>query len=201
MNKDKEKTKPLFSEEVSEKLSAEICLIRFFNRYGISFSESHLKDTPDRIERMYRDLLSSVGKDEPTNITVFDNVEGYDEMVISGNIPFYSLCSHHFLPFFGKAWIAYIPDEKIIGLSKLARVLEFYSKRPQVQEILVKQVADFIDKILEPKGVAVVIKARHLCTEMRGVRTMQEMTTSAVRGVFGDNEITRQEFLRLIENV
>lgn len=172
-------------------------VIRFFEEYGLDFGEEHLKDTPRRIIKMYEELLSSVGKKEPERTTVFWN-SGYDEMIISGDIPFYSLCSHHLLPFFGKAWIAYIPNEKLVGLSKLARILDFYAKKPQVQEMLTKEVADFIQKELSPVGVAVVIKARHLCTEMRGVKTGQVMTTSALRGAFKENVETRNEFLRLI---
>jgi len=177
-----------------------ILLIReFFETYGLVFNTIHFHGTPRRMKKAFDELLSSVGKEEPEGITVFGNINKYNEMIISGDIQFYSLCSHHFLPFFGKAWIAYIPDRNIVGLSKLARILDFYSKQPQVQETLTQQVADFIDKKLKPLGVAVVIKARHLCTEMRGIKSAQQMTTSAVRGAFKTNSETRQEFLRLIE--
>lgn len=120
-------------------------------------------------------------------------------MVIQTGIPFYSLCEHHMVPFFGEAAIAYIPDEKIVGLSKLARILEHFSKRLQNQERITKQVADFIDENLNPKGVAVSLQARHMCMEMRGVKKLGATTTTTnVKGTFLNNAQTRNEFLSFI---
>jgi GTP cyclohydrolase I len=131
-------------------------------------------------------------------VTTFPNDEGYHHMVIEREIPFYSMCAHHFVPFYGHAHIAYIPQSRIVGLSKLPRILEFYAKRPQLQERLTEQVAEFLWHTLEPQGVMVVIEARHLCVEMRGVKKTGAMTTtSALRGCFADRKV-REEFLALL---
>jgi GTP cyclohydrolase I len=132
------------------------------------------------------------------NFTTFDS-EGYDQMIVQTNIPFYSLCEHHIAPFFGEGHIAYIPDGKIVGLSKLARTLDEFSRRLQNQERITQQVAEFLVDKLNPKGVAVVIKAKHLCMEMRGVKKHDTYTTtSKMVGVFEDDINARNEFLKLI---
>lgn len=152
-----------------------------------------LRDTPKRYEAFLNEFLSP----EDFTPTVFDS-EGYNEMVIQRNIPFYSLCEHHLLPFFGMATIAYIPDKKIIGLSKLARTVEHFSRRFQNQERITMQVADFIQETLSPKGVGVVLNARHLCMEMRGVKKPgADTTTSCLHGLFMNNPSTRAEFFDL----
>jgi GTP cyclohydrolase I len=131
-------------------------------------------------------------------ITTFPNDEGYHHMVIEREIPFYSMCAHHFVPFYGHAHIAYIPEAEVVGLSKLPRILEFYAKRPQLQERLTEQVAEFLWTTLRPQGVMVVIEARHLCVEMRGVKKPGALTTtSALRGCFADR-LVREEFLALL---
>lgn len=150
-----------------------------------------LADTPRRYQAFLDEFLS------PTefNPTVFTN-EGYSEMVIQRNITFYSMCEHHLLPFFGTATVAYIPDKKIIGLSKLSRVVDHFSRRLQNQERVTTQIANFLNKELSPKGVGVVLTARHLCMEMRGIeKPGAETTTSCLKGLFKTDASTRSEFL------
>jgi GTP cyclohydrolase IA len=155
-----------------------------------------LRDTPARYERFIKEFFER----QPFNLTVFDN-EGYDEMVVQTNIAFYSLCEHHLLPFFGYGAIAYIPDKKIVGLSKLARTLDHYSRRLQTQERVTTQVADFLTERLQPKGIGVVLTARHLCMEMRGVsKPGTQTTTSCLKGSFKANASTRSEFLQIIQS-
>ncbi len=155
-----------------------------------------LKNTPDRVSRMYAELLSGY-TDEPEaiiNNALFDI--NYDEMVIVRDIEFYSLCEHHMLPFIGRAHIAYIPKGKVIGLSKIPRIVDMFARRLQIQERMTRQIADFIQGTLNPHGVAVVVEAMHMCAMMRGVRKHDaRMTTSAMHGSFRANMATRQEFL------
>lgn len=156
-----------------------------------------LQDTP----RRYVNFLTEFLNPSEFKFTTFD-AEGYDEMIIQTNIPFYSLCEHHLAPFFGVGHIAYIPKDKIVGLSKLARVLDKFSRRFQNQERVTTQVAEFLVEQLNPAGVAVTLRAQHLCMSMRGVQKHSTWTvTSKVYGVFKENLSTRQEFLTLIENV
>lgn len=158
-----------------------------------------IKDTPARVARMYSELFSGLHNDPAKDITVFHN-EDHEEMIMVRDIPFYSMCEHHFVPFFGKAHIVYIPKKgHITGLSKLVRVLEVFAKRPQVQERLTSQVADLLMKKINPQGVLVIIEAEHLCMSMRGVKKPGSVTTtSAVRGIFRKNPATRAEALSLI---
>ena len=154
-----------------------------------------LLGTPSRVHRMYAELTAGYHVDPMRllNGAVFD--VDYSEMVVVKDIPFYSLCEHHLLPFFGTAAVAYIPDGRVIGLSKIPRVVEMYARRLQVQERLTQQVADFLMEHLEPRGVGVVLEATHLCAVMRGVRKPGTiMTTSAVLGLFRRNDKTRAEF-------
>lgn len=152
-----------------------------------------LRKTPDRYCAFLRDFISP----QPFDFTVF-NGEGYDEMIIQSNITFYSLCEHHLLPFFGSGTIAYVPDKKIVGLSKLARTLEYYAHGLQNQERITMQVAQRLNDELKPKGVAVLIHARHMCMEMRGVQKPgAHTTTSRLTGVFKSRPETRSEFLQL----
>ena len=155
-----------------------------------------LRRTPSRIARMYDELLAGY-KTDPEKIVngaLFD-VE-YDEMVLVRDIEFYSLCEHHMLPFMGRAHIAYIPNGKVIGLSKIPRVVDMFARRLQVQERMTRQISDFIQDLLNPQGVAVVIEGLHLCMMMRGVKKHNaRMTTSAMHGAFRANLATRQEFL------
>ncbi len=154
-----------------------------------------LEGTPERVHRMYTELTAGyhVDPDRLINGAVFD--VAYSEMVVVKDIPFYSLCEHHLLPFFGQAAVAYIPRGRVIGLSKIPRVVEMYARRLQVQERLTQQIADFLQERLEPQGVGVVLEATHLCAVMRGVRKPGTiMTTSAVLGLFRTRDRTRAEF-------
>ena len=158
-----------------------------------------LVETPQRIARMYQEIFSGIHKD-PADSVKFFYAEDHREMVIAKGIPFYSMCEHHVLPFFGIANIAYIPQDKITGISKLARILDTFSRRLQVQERLTTQIADFIDKSFAPQGVMVVIHAEHLCMSMRGIqRPGTQIVTSAVRGVFDHDPSTRNEALSLFK--
>jgi GTP cyclohydrolase IA len=155
-----------------------------------------LKNSPMRVARMYAELLAGYGTNPVTlvNGAVFEI--SYDEMVIVRDIEFYSLCEHHLLPFMGRVHVAYIPNGKVIGLSKIPRIVDMFAHRLQVQERMTRQIADFIRDALKPQGVAVVVEALHLCTMMRGVRKHDaRMTTSAMHGAFRANLATRQEFL------
>ena len=159
-----------------------------------------LRETPARVARAYAEQFAGLGKDPCLVLTTtFD--EGHDEMVLVKDIELWSLCEHHLVPFFGSAHVGYIPNEKgqITGLSKLARLVDLYAKRPQVQERLTTQIADGMEQVLAPRGVIVVIQAEHLCMSMRGVRKPGAKTvTSAVRGLFRDNQPTRSEALSLL---
>ena len=159
-----------------------------------------LVGTPSRVRRMYRELTAGywVDPERLVNNAIFD--VDYSEMVVVKDIPFYSLCEHHMLPFFGQASVAYIPAGRVIGLSKIPRVVEMYSRRLQVQERMTKQIADFLMERLQPKGVGVVIEASHLCAVMRGVRKPGTiMTTSHVLGLFRTSDRTRAEFFSHLE--
>jgi len=158
-----------------------------------------LARTPERVDKAYEALFSGYGKNPADLSTTFDG-EAYDEMILVKDIELYSTCEHHMLPFFGKAHIAYIPNDKIIGLSKLPRLVEIFARRLQNQERLTMQIADALWDILQPKGVAVVIEAKHFCMMARGVeKQMSSATTSALRGLFKKDASTRAEFLRLIK--
>jgi GTP cyclohydrolase I len=158
-----------------------------------------LKDTPDRMERMFKEITSGYHMDpkKVINEAVFEIK--YDEMVVVKDIEFYSLCEHHMLPFFGKCNVAYIPNGKVVGLSKIPRIVEVFSRRLQVQERMTVQIADFLKKELDPQGVAVVVEAYHLCMAMRGIKKSEaNMLTSSMRGTFKKDERTRGEFLSFI---
>ena len=154
----------------------------------------HLADTPRRVAAAYAEMLSPRDFD----LTTFPNDEGYDELVLARGIPVHSLCEHHLLPFQGVAHVAYLPADRILGLSKLARVVELFARDLQVQERLTQQVADWLQQHLEPKGVGVVIEAEHLCMSMRGVQAAGSVTlTSALHGLLREDPRSRQEFFAL----
>jgi len=184
---------PLDKERV-EKAVREILLA-----IGENPNREGLKETPKRVAKMYEEVFSGIGVDIKEAMTVF-TTEGHDEMVILRDIPFYSMCEHHLMPFYGKAHVAYIPrKDRLSGLSKLARIVEMVSKRPQLQERITTQIADSIMEILKPFGVLVIVEAEHLCMTMRGVKKPgSSMTTSAVRGAFRKSAATRAEALQLI---
>jgi GTP cyclohydrolase I len=161
---------------------------------GVDLTGESLRDTPRRMARMYAELLTPA----PFAPTTFPNDGGYDELVVATQIPFHSLCEHHLLPFVGVAHVGYLPGERIIGLSKLARVVELFARDLQVQERLTTQVAGWLDAHLRPRGVGVVIEAEHLCMSLRGVQKAGARTvTSALHGVVRDDPRTRHEFLSL----
>jgi GTP cyclohydrolase IA len=158
-----------------------------------------LRDTPRRIVQMYDEIFAGLDVDPAEYLSVQFGT-GHDEMVILRDIPFYSMCEHHFLPFHGVAHVGYIPEGSVVGISKIARVVEGFAKRPQLQERLTGQVADCIMQAVNPDGVAVVIEAEHLCMTMRGVRKQgSRMVTSAMRGGFRRQSVTRAEFLSLVQ--
>jgi GTP cyclohydrolase I len=157
-----------------------------------------LLGTPRRVARMYAEMFAGLHLDPARHLQVIFP-ETYDEMVLIRDIPFTSMCEHHLLPFSGVAHVAYIPDGKVTGLSKLARVIEEVARRPQVQERMTQQIADLIDQQLTTKGVAVVVKAEHSCMAIRGIKKPGSTTvTSTLRGLFRNNQSTRVEFMSLI---
>jgi GTP cyclohydrolase I len=160
-----------------------------------------LLNTPNRVARMYDELTAGYHVDpvKLVNGAVF-NVD-YDELVLVKDIDFYSMCEHHMLPFYGKAHVAYIPNGKVIGLSKIPRIVEMFARRLQIQEQMTSQIAQFLQETLEPQGVAVVVEGAHMCAMMRGVKKENtKMTTSKMTGVFKDNPKTRDEFIQLLRN-
>jgi len=177
----------------------ESAVLQILQAVGEDPQREGLRRTPERIARMYGELLSGYYTDpkDLVNEAIFD--VKYDEMVLVRDIEFYSLCEHHMLPFIGRAHVAYIPAGKVLGLSKIPRIVDFYARRLQVQERMTRQIADFIRDLLQPQGVAVVVEALHLCMSMRGVQKHNaRMTTSAMHGAFRTNLATRQEFLENI---
>ena len=161
---------------------------------GVEVDSEHLRETPRRVAQAYAELLTPV----PFNATTFPNDGNYDELVLVRDIPFQSLCTHHLLPFHGTAHIAYLPGERIIGLSKLGRVVDQFARALQVQERLTVQIADWLEETLLPRGVGVIVEAEHLCMSLRGAQKPGAMTvTSALRGALKHDPRTRQEFLSL----
>ena len=183
-------------EETADNGRVEAAVRRILEEIGEDPDRQGLLGTPERVHRMYTELTAGyhVDPERLINNAIFD--VGYSEMVIVKAIPFYSLCEHHLLTFFGTASVAYIPRGRVIGLSKIPRIVEMYARRLQVQERLTQQIADFLQERLEPQGVGVVLEATHLCAVMRGVRKPGTvMTTSAVLGLFRTRDRTRSEFL------
>ncbi len=158
-----------------------------------------LRDTPRRVADMYADIFSGLHLDPREIMQVGFAQEEHDEMVVLRGIPFYSMCEHHLLPFHGVAHVGYLPRSRLVGVSKLARTVEAFAKRPQLQERLTGQIADCIMEAVQPRGVGVVVEAEHLCMTMRGVKKPgSRMVTSAMRGQFRDRPATRAEFLSLV---
>jgi GTP cyclohydrolase IA len=161
-----------------------------------------LIETPDRLVRAYREYFAGYEEDPHEVLRkTFSEVDGYDEMIVLRGVTFESHCEHHIAPIIGRAWIGYIPDKRVVGISKLARVVEIYSKRLQIQERLTAQIANAVDEVLKPSGVAVVVKAAHHCMIDRGVRKRgADLVTSRMLGVFRDQAQTREEFLSLVNS-
>jgi GTP cyclohydrolase I len=167
---------------------------------GENPSREGIKDTPQRVAEMYAELFHGLNKDPKEDLEVGFEL-GHREMVILKDIPFYSMCEHHLLPFFGLVHVGYIPNGRIVGASKLPRAVDILAKRPQLQERLTSQIAEAVEEVLRPKGVGVVIKAEHMCMTMRGVKKPgAKIVTSAMRGNFRSRPATRAEFMSLIES-
>lgn len=169
---------------------------------GEDLSREGLRETPRRVARLYEEIFSGLQQD-PAELVVATFSENHDEMILVKDIPLYSVCEHHLMPFLGKAHVAYVPGKegKIVGISKLGRVVDVFSKRLQVQERLTTQIADTLVSTLSPRGVLVVVEAEHLCMSMRGVKKPGSLTvTSAVRGIFKTNSATRAEALSLVRS-
>lgn len=176
--------------------NVEMAVKDLLDAVGEDVDRQGLKETPERVARMYDELLAGYHVDpyELINDALFD-VE-YDDMVIVKDIQFYSLCEHHLIPFLGRAHVAYIPTEKVIGLSKIPRVVDLFARRLQVQERMTRQIANFLEAVLDPIGVGAVVEGWHLCAAMRGVKKADAvMVTSALCGSFKESPKTRQEFL------
>ncbi|SCL49863.1 GTP cyclohydrolase I [Micromonospora chersina] len=174
--------------------AAERAAAEFLAALGVDLSADGLADTPGRMARAYAELLTP----REFQLTTFANDEGYDELVLARAIPIRSLCEHHLLPFVGVAHVGYLPGERILGLSKLARVVELFAHGPQVQERLTKQIADWLTGQLRPRGVGVVIEAEHLCMTLRGVQAVGSSTiTSTLLGTLRDDHRSRAEFFTL----
>jgi GTP cyclohydrolase I len=174
--------------------AAERAAAAFLHALGVDTGSDATAATPRRMAHAYAEML----RPRPFELTTFPNDEHYDELVLAGGIPVHSVCEHHMLPFVGTAHVGYLPGQRILGLSKLARVVELFARRPQVQERLTVQVADWLQTHLEPRGVGVVVEAEHLCMTLRGVRTGgSTTTTSTMRGVLREDARSRAEFLAL----
>lgn len=181
--------KPLADPQEAERAAA-----AFIAALGLSVDSEGMADTPRRMAAAYKELLTP----RSFNLTTFPNDEGYDELVLARGIPIRSVCEHHLLPFVGVAHVGYLPGERILGLSKLARVVEMFAHGPQLQERLTKQVADWLDDQLKPRGVGVVVDTEHLCMTLRGVQATGSRTlTSALTGTLREDPRSRAEFLAL----
>lgn len=189
-------------EQGKEDTSGDDIATRLLQYIGEDVTREGLKETPQRFLKAWKELTSGYGVDPKSVIKSFtDGAERYDEMIVVRDLPFFSICEHHMIPFFGTATIAYIPDKRILGLSKFGRLLEIFSRRLQVQERLTVQIADALQEPLGPKGIGVLIKARHLCMESRGyTRQGHETITSALRGKFMEDAKVRAEFMSLADS-
>ena len=182
------------SEPVADLAAAELAAGQFLQALGVQLDSESLRGTPARMARAYAELFTP----RPFDLTTFPNDEGYDELVLARDIPLRSVCEHHLLPFTGTAHVGYLPGERILGLSKLARVVEHFSRRPQVQERLTKQVGDWLYTQLQPRGVGVVIEAEHTCMTVRGIQAVGSRTvTSTMLGSLREDPRSRQEFFAL----
>jgi GTP cyclohydrolase I len=174
-------------------------IVRQLQFIGEDVERDGLKDTPDRIVKSWSELYSGYNQDPSKLFTVFEK-DGYDQMVVLNDIELYSTCEHHMLPFYGKVHVAYIPDKKVVGISKLARIVDLYARRLQIQERIGEQVTEALMKYLKPKGAACIIEASHMCMRMRGVNKQNSiMTTSSLKGVFIENSQARAELMNLIK--
>ncbi|HZI28021.1 MAG TPA: GTP cyclohydrolase I [Gemmatimonadaceae bacterium] len=170
----------------------------FLESLGLDPEDPILAGTDRRVARAYRELLAGLSEDAEPTLTVFPNTEGHSGIVQVTGLPFYSICAHHFLPFFGVAHVGYVPGDRLVGLSKLGRVVDYCARRPQLQEHLTEQIATYLDQRIAPRGVMVVLEGRHLCMEMRGLSRPNVMTTTtAVRGLLEDPRRQQQFYSQL----
>lgn len=177
--------------------AAEAAVADLLVALGQNVDDEDVRDTPRRVAASFAEMLTP----RSFNLTTFPNTDGYDELVLARNIPFHSLCQHHMLPFKGVAHVGYLPEDRILGLSKLARVVELFARNLQVQERLTKQVADWLQRQLAPRGVGVVLEAEHLCMSLRGVQAAGSRTvTSALHGVLREDHRSRAEFFALVRS-
>ena len=180
---------PAIDTEAAERAVRELLI-----SFGADPDSEHLRDTPRRVAQAYADFLTP----KPFRLTTFPNDEGYDQLIIARNIRFHSLCEHHLLPFVGYAHVAYLPKDRILGLSKLARLVEMFARDLQVQERMTQQIAGWLQEQLEPKGVGVIVEAEHMCMALRGIeKPGSTAVTSALLGAVRNDVRTRDEFLRL----
>jgi GTP cyclohydrolase IA len=201
-------TRPLSQSEHEEpatpgRAEAELAFRTVLRWIGEDVDRDGLRETPARLVRAFEEYFSGYGE-EPEQILqkTFTEIDGYDEMVVLRGVPFESHCEHHVAPIIGRAWVAYVPDRRVVGISKLARVVDAFARRLQIQERLTAQIANAIDEVLSPQGVAVVIRATHHCMSMRGIRKHGgDLVTSRMLGCFRDNPMTRQEFLAMTQAV
>lgn len=187
---------PELDDELERKETIENAVREILTSVGEDADREGLVRTPDRVARMYDELLAGYHVDPVAlvNDALF-NVE-YDEMIVVKDIEFFSLCEHHMLPFYGRAHVAYVPSDKVIGLSKIPRIVEMFARRLQVQERMTQEIANLLDHVLKPQGVGVVVEGAHMCSMMRGVKKENaRMVTSAMLGNFKENPKTRNEFM------
>ena len=182
------------SEQVTDLPAAERAAAQFLAALGVSLDGAGLRETPARMARAYAELFAA----KPLRLTTFPNDEGYDEIVLARDIPFRTVCEHHLLPFSGLAQVGYLPGERILGLSKLARLVEYFAARPQTQERLTRQIADYLFESVRARGAGVVLQAEHTCMTVRGVRAVGSTTvTSTLLGSLREDSRSRAEFLAL----
>lgn len=187
---------------MNERLIAECFQIILSEGLGLDTKDPNLSDTPERVARMYcREFFTGLDPKNIPKITTFPNTDHYNEMIMLDNIPFVSVCSHHFLPFQGLAWFLYIPDKTLVGASKVSRIISYFAARPQLQEKLTQSIVDYFVEIVKPLGAMLVMRATHGCMTCRGVKTGMQggMSTSIVYGSFADNISTRNEGMELIK--
>lgn len=180
----------------------EFTVVHLINHIGDDANREGLLDTPARVVRSWKELFAGYGQNAEELITTFEDVADYDEIIVLRNIEFFSFCEHHILPFFGRAHVAYLPNGKVIGISKLARLLDMYARRLQVQERIGQQVVAALNKYLDPRGAACILNAQHGCMICRGVKKQNsEMITSSLSGVFKEKTAIRAELLSLIGTI
>ena len=188
-----------FGKKTIDKVAIEKAVREILIAIGEDPDREGLKGTPDRVARMYEEIYSGIHQDPRDHLKVIFQDEEHEELVLVRDVPFYSCCEHHLVPFFGKAHIAYIPDGKVVGLSKLARTVEVYAKRPQMQEQLTAQIADALMEHLKPQGAMVMIEAEHMCMTMRGIKKPGSRTVTYVtRGIFEKDTELQNRFFQMV---